>query len=326
MPREKVARTRSNYMENTTDGVGYIAGLQQPPTANAAYSSSSPQLMLQRKRSVNVNHLHSYHTQGSVPSDDPGVTLDLFHSDQADSSRSHLEHTSPDLEGLGSYFPVHPTSLDQFSYSLGFAEMHVDSNQTNYYCYSNLSLDQNLYPVSFAKNTTDSKLLDSSMSGVRSAERSIELNTLHSSYHLNPSAFQSLSVRSAERSIESSVWHSYHSDPSPYQSMSVRSPERSLESNESQNSELLNINASTQVINFNPSMSDVRRAERSMELNQLYSYHFHPSASKLHPAGLSEGSLCSNVLESNYSVQNGNLNLFISDMRSAERSLVLVLN
>lgn len=302
MPREKVARTRSNYMENTTDGVGYIAGLQ-PPTANAAYSSSSPQLMLQRKRSVNVNHLHSYHTQGSVPSDDPGVTLDLFHSDQADSSRS------------------------QFSYSLGLAEMHVDSNQTNYYCYSNLSLDQNLYPVSFAKKTTDSKLLDSSMSGVRSAERSIELNTLHSSYHLNPSAFQSLSVRSAERSIESSVWHSYHSDPSPYQySMSVRSPERSLESNESQNSELLNINASTQVINFNPSMSDVRRAERSMELNQLYSYHFHPSASMLHPAGLSEGSLCSNVLESNYLVQNGNLNFCISDMRSAERSLLLVLN
>lgn len=328
MYRKKVARSRSDYMENSTDGIGLIARSQ--PIANAAHSSSTPQLMLQRKCSVNVNHLHScFHTQGSVPSV-PSVMLNLFHSEHVDPSRtSHLlkpnpEHMSPDTERLGSYFPVHTTSLDQFIFSLVSAEMSKDSNQTKY-CYSDSSTDQNLYPASHAEKTTDTKLLDISMSGVRSAERSIELNLLHS-YHSHPIASQSLSVRSAERSIESNVLHlhTYHPDPSAYQLTSVRSPERSLESSESQNSELLNIKASTQVTNFSLSMSDVRPAERSIELNQLYSYQFCPSASKLHNACLSQGSIGSKVLESNYLVQKGEFDLSISCMRSAERSLVLV--
>ncbi|KAL8093761.1 hypothetical protein AgCh_035590 [Apium graveolens] len=209
--------------------------------------------------------------------------------------------------------------------SLNLAEMRKDSYQTKY-CYSDSSIDQHLYPVSFAEKTTDTtKILDSSMSGVRSAERSIDLNILHS-YHSHPSASQSLSVRSAERSIESNVLnlHTYHPNPSAYQSsMSVRSPERSIEPNESHNS-LLNIKASTQVTNFNPSMSDVRPAERSIELNQLHYYHFCPSASEMQPADLSQGSLSSNALESSYSEQNGKFDLCISDLRSAERSLVLV--
>ncbi|KAK1355052.1 hypothetical protein POM88_048308 [Heracleum sosnowskyi] len=285
MPRKKVARTRSNYMENTTDGVGYIAGLQP-------YSSSSPhELMLQQKRSVNVHHLQSYHAKDSIPSV-PGVMLNPFHSGHSDPTPSHF---------------------------LAQNNEYTCSNKWLESC-SNSSIDKKLYPVSFAEKTTDTKLLDSSMSGVRSAERSLELNVLHF-YHSHPSACQLMSVRSAERSIESNVLHSYHSDPSPCQSMSVRSPERSIEANESHNSEILNIKSSTQVTNFIPSMSDVRPAERSIELNQLFSYR---SASKLHLAGLSQDSVDSKALESNYSVRNGKFDLSMSDMRSAERSIVLV--
>lgn len=269
-------------MENATDGVGLVAGLPYP--------SSPSELMLQRKRSVNVNHLHSYHTEIYVPS-----VLNVFQSDHADPSPSHL--IAPNLE-------------------------HTSSCLKRY---SDPSIDQKLYPVSFAEKSTDSKLLDCSMSGVRSGERSIEFNILHI-YHSDPSASQSMSaVRSAERSIESNVIHSCHSDPPASQSMSVRSPESSIELNKLEHSELLNIKTLTQVTSLNPSMSDVRPPERSIELNQLQSYHVNPSVFKLHPEGLSQGSIDSKFLESNHLVQNVNFDLSISDMRSAERSLVLVL-
>ncbi|KAL1825281.1 hypothetical protein ACET3Z_012059 [Daucus carota] len=261
MFRKKVARTRSNYLKNRADEVGLVAGLK--PIANATHPSStlSPQLMLQRKCSVNVNHLHSAPSQ---------------------------EHTSSNLEQFKSYFPVHTANLDQ-----------------------------KLCPVRFSGKPTDSKLLDMSMSGVRSAERSMEFNLLHS-YHSDPSVSQSMSVRSAERSIELNVLHSCHSDSPACQSMSVRSPERSIEPNELQNSELSIIKTSKQVTNFSPAMSDVRPAERSIELNQLFIYHCHPSASNLHPAGLFQGSTDLK--------QKGNFDLSISDVRSAERSLVLIPN
>lgn len=82
---------------------------------------------------------------------------------------------------------------------------------------------------SLTEKSTELKLLDLLMSDVRSAERSIVLNVLHS-YYSDLLASKSASfaegsanikllnssvsdVRSTERSIELNILHSYHSDP-----------------------------------------------------------------------------------------------------------------
>lgn len=159
---------------------------------------------------------------------------------------------------------------------------------------------------------------------VRLAERSVESNTSHS-YHSNPSASLSVSfarntrnselsypsisdVRSSEKSIMSNVSHP--SESSEYQ---MQSPDSA--------SELSDTISWEKVRNFDPSIYNVREAEKSTILEQLHSYQ-DPSASALHDTGLSVGSLDSKVLDTEYSAQIENLDLSISDVRSAEKSVV----
>ncbi|KAK1355049.1 hypothetical protein POM88_048305 [Heracleum sosnowskyi] len=115
-------------------------------------------------------------------------------------------------------------------------------------------------------------------------------------------------ARSYEKSIKSNVSHP--SESSEYQMQSPNSA-----------SELSDAKIWERVTNFDPSISDVREAEKSIIIEQLQSYK-NTSASKLHDSGIAEGSLDSKVLDSEYSAKIENLDLSLSDVRSAKKSVV----
>ncbi|KAL8093766.1 serine/threonine-protein kinase SRK2B-like isoform X2 [Apium graveolens] len=152
-------------------------------------------------------------------------------------------------------------------------------------------------------NHTDPSPLDPSISGLRSAERSTGTNHIHS-YHLDSGVSQSMYLRMPERSVESNTSHSYFLEQ-PYPSISTsRSTEKSIKPNSA--SELSYKQSWEKVTRLDPSVSDVRKAEKSIGLKQSHSSQ-NQSASKLHDTGLARGSL---------------ENLSISDVRSAEKSVV----
>lgn len=79
-------------------------------------------------------------------------------------------------------------------------------------------------------------------------------------------------------------------------------------------SELLDSKSWTHVVSSEPSMSDVNPAEKSIMLNQLHSYYSDPSASKLHNNGLAKDSINSEVLDTDYLTQFGNIDISLSDV------------
>lgn len=226
---------------------------------------------------------------GVVRAPERSLVLNQFHSN----------HTDPS--------PLAAKIFDPSMFGLHLAERSTGTNHIHSYHDSVVSQS-----VTYAESAKNSKLLDSSMY-VRLPERSVESNTSHS-YHSDPSASQSVSfagntrnselsypsisnVRSSEKSIKSNVSHP--SEPSEYQ---MQSPDSA--------SELSDTKSWEKVTSFDPSISDVREAEKSIVPKQLHSYQ-NTSASKLHDTGLPEGSLDSKVLD-----------FSISDVRSAEKSVV----
>ncbi|XP_017237246.1 serine/threonine-protein kinase SAPK7-like isoform X2 [Daucus carota subsp. sativus] len=198
--------------------------------------------------------------------------------------------------------------------------------------------------------------VDQSIYGLRMPERSIVTNQIHSS-HSESAVSQSetyaekgknsiqgdstMYVRSAEKSIESNVSHFYQSHPSASQSTrfagnprnsniknssisSVRPSEKSIKSNVSHPTEaseylMQSLDFASQ-LSDNPSISDVRSAEKSVVLEQLHSYQ-NLSTSKLHAPGHAEDPIDSKVLSSVDSAQIGNLDLSIYNVHSAEKPL-----
>ncbi|XP_074350741.1 serine/threonine-protein kinase SRK2A-like isoform X1 [Apium graveolens] len=252
----------------------------QSPLAATSFDQSMSGLRFP-ERSTDTNQLHAYHS-------DSAVSLSENYAKKA----------------------TIPMLLDSSMY-VRSAERSIDPNQLYSY-HSDSAVSQSEH---FAGIPTNLKLLDSSISNVRSAERSIEPYILHS-YHSNPSASQSLSfggnhtisnlsyssisdVRSSEKSIVSNV--SYPVKPSSYQLESLGCA-----------SEQLDCKSWTQVSSSNPSMSDVRPAEKSIMPDQLQ-YRSDPSASKLQTEGFAKGSISSKVLDTDYLEQLGNIDISISD-------------
>ncbi|XP_063945577.1 serine/threonine-protein kinase SRK2B-like [Daucus carota subsp. sativus] len=153
--------------------------------------------------------------------------------------------------------------------------------------------------------------LDQSMSDLRLAERSLDSNHLHT-YHSDLGASQAVSYAKNANSfklLDSSVY--------------IRSPEKSIKSaGFAGNPTNSGLPYSNKVTTLHPLMSDVRPAEKSIIADQLHPRYFDPSASELQIEDLTEGSIVTG-LDFGEPAQTGNFDLSISDVCSAEKSLIM---